>query len=307
MTPDEPLPAAAVAALVRRLADPRWQVSGAAGGQLVGRRPGPGSEAGDTRPYVPGDDVRRMDWHATARMATAHVRDPVEEHDLETWVLLDRSASTAFGTIERPKEDLAVVAALAFGLLALRAGGRVGLVTFGRDGVQVLPPLGADRAVWHRLGRLWRSVPSDAPDGRTDLAPALARVRHLLGRRRGAVVVVSDLLLAEGWEAPLRRLAAQHDTTVVRLRDPRELELPDVGVVTLTDPETGRSLAVDTRDRRLRERFAAAAVARDRDLDAVLRRCRTPVLTLRTDDAWAGSLARQLAPTTRDRLRRTAT
>jgi uncharacterized protein (DUF58 family) len=307
VTPNEPLPAAAVAALVRRLADPRWQVNGAAGGQLVGRRPGPGSAAGETRPYVPGDDVRRMDWHATARMTTPHVRDPVEEHDLETWILLDRSASTAFGTVERPKEDLAVVAALAFSLLALRVGGRVGLVTFGRQAVQVLPPLGSDRAVWHRLGTLWRAVPSDGGDGRTDLAPALARVRHLLGRSRGAVVVVSDLLLTDGWEASLRRLAAQHDTTVVRLRDPRELELPDVGVVTLTDPETGRSLAVDTRDRRLRERFAAAAAARDRQLDAALHRGRTPVLTLRTDDAWATSLARQLAPIGADHLRRTGT
>jgi uncharacterized protein (DUF58 family) len=292
---DDTLPVGAVEALLASLEDPSWSAWGHRAGELLARRPGPGSEPSESRQYVPGDDVRRMDWNATARTGSPYVRDRLHEHDLACWVVLDRSASTAFGTVHRPKEDLAVIAGLTFTVLALRAGGSVGLLTFGGSALTVEPPLASTRAAWHRFSNLWRTAPREGPGTSTDLSPALDCVRGLLGRRRGAVILISDLLVVGGWERSLRRLSAVHDTTAIRVRDARELSLPDVGLVTLADPETGRSVRVDTGDRRFRRRFAAAAAERDRAVDTALRTCDVRALTLRTDDRWASSLAGQLS------------
>ena len=257
-------------------------------GEHQGLLPGPGTEPGEARAYLPGDDVRRIDWAVTARTAEPHVRMQVAERELETWVVVDLSASLAFGTAECEKRDLALAAAAAVGFLTARGGNRLGAIVAHGDGGERLPARpGRDhlRAVLHRL------VTAPTPDGRgpVDLA-ALLREADRLARRRGLVVVVSDFLSAPGWERPLRVLAARHEVLAVEVVDRRELELPDVGLLPLVDPETGMRLEVDTGDRGLRERYAAAAQVQREEIAGHLRTAGADHLQLRTDRDWLRDL-----------------
>jgi len=252
-------------------------------GDFRGLVPGAGSEAGEGRPYQPGDDVRRIDWNLTARTDEPHVRDTVAERELETWFVVDGTASLDFGTARYEKRWLAMTAVAAFGFLAARGGNRVGAVVYDGAGVHVLPPRTGRPAVMGLLRRLdqrGRDVEGTAP-----LADALRRVRHL-PHRRGLVVVVSDLLDDSAWSNELRALAGRHEVVVAVPRDPREDELPPVGLLTLVDPETGVRREVQTASRRLRERFAAAAVARRTDAARAVKAAGAAHLDLSTDRAW---------------------
>lgn len=253
-------------------------------GDHQGLVPGPGSEPGEARSYQPGDDVRRMDWNVTARTGVAHVRTPVADRELETWVIADLSASLDFGTASCEKRDLVVAAVAAVGHLTARAGNRIGaLLLHGERTARVPPRPGRDHldALLHQVA----VAPRSDGGGPTDLAAA-AVLLDRLARRRGVVVVISDFVGAPGWERPLRALSARHDTLAIEVVDPRELSLPDVGLLSLVDPETGRRLEVQTSDERLRARFEAAAAAQRRDVAASLRRAGADHLVLRTDRDW---------------------
>jgi uncharacterized protein (DUF58 family) len=261
-------------------------------GDHQGLVPGGGSDPGDGRLYEPGDDVRRMDWNLTARMGAPHVRDTIADRELETWLLVDASASIDFGTATCEKRDLALAAAASFGFLTARDGNRVGAVTFGPAGFDVRPPrAGRDAvlALLHRLDRRPRAAPGEAP-----LADALRRLRTTT-RRRGLVVVVSDLLDGSDWPRELRALAARHEVVVCELRDAREDELPDVGLLALVDPETGRRLEVQTADRRLRARFATAAAERRATTTRAVRTAPAAHLVLSTDRDWLLDVVRFVA------------
>lgn len=304
MTAPAALPGWVDAASLRRL---RLTVGRRLDGLLQGEHltplPGPGGEPAEARPYNPGDDVRRIDWAATARTVQTQVRTTTAERELETWVLADLTASMDFGTVRWEKRDLAVatVAAVAhltegpgnrLGAVVLRAGGAAPLVVPARAGRQ------AQLALLHTLAGTPRAAAgASAPS----LADGLARLERP-ARRRGLVVVVSDLLgPPEAWERALRRLATRHDLLVAEVGDPRELELPAVGVLRLVDPETGRQLEVQTSSRRLRERYAAAAHDRRAGVAAALRRAGASHVVLRTDRDWVLDLARHVAA--RRRLR----
>jgi len=222
---------------------------------LLGR----GSELALVRPYVPGDDVRRIDWNVTARTNEPHVRVDLAERVLVTWLVLDTSPSMQFGTVDRRKADVAEGVAIAFGHLATRRGNRLGVVTFGDARPRALPPRQGRVGLIGLLTAL-RSEPEDARPGATSLAAAVARA-GALARQRSLVVLVSDFRGPHDWRRPLLELAGHHDVVAVEIRDPREQELSNVGLLWLVDPETGRQLRVDTRSRRLRERFAVAAAA----------------------------------------------
>jgi uncharacterized protein (DUF58 family) len=252
-------------------------------GDHRGLTPGAGSEAGEGRPYQPGDDVRRIDWNLTARTGETHVRDTVAERELETWIVVDGTASLDFGTARYEKRWLAMAAVAAFGFLTADGGNRIGAVVFDGEGCTVLPPRGGRAAVMGLLRRLDRR--ERAGEGTTPLADALRRVRHL-ARRRGLVVVVSDLLDPGDWHKELRALAARHDVVVAQPRDPREDELPDVGLLMLVDPETGARREVQTASRRMRERFAAAAAAARAESVRKVRGAGAAHLDLSTDRAW---------------------
>jgi uncharacterized protein (DUF58 family) len=256
-------------------------------GDHQGALPGPGTEAGDGRAYQPGDDVRRIDWNLTARSGEVHVRDTIAERELETWFVVDGTASLDYGTADSEKRDLATAVVAAFGLLTARPGNRTGAVVYDGAGAAVIPARAGRASLIDLLGRL-----EDRPragGGDASLAAALRRVRRL-GSRGGLVVVVSDLLDASDWPREMRALGQHRDVVVARLTDPREDDLPPVGLLTLVDPETGRLHEVQTSSKRFRQRYAAAAADRRRAIDDRLRASRASHFELATDADWLRSV-----------------
>ncbi|MBC7373412.1 MAG: DUF58 domain-containing protein [Frankiales bacterium] len=295
----------APAASVRRLSlQVAHRLDGLLQGDHLGYLPGPGTEPAEARAYAPGDDVRRIDWAVTARTGEPHVRQAVAERELETTLLVDLTASMSFGTARSEKREVAVALAAAVGHLASGPGDRLGAVVLG-EGVRRLPARSGRLAALALLHVLQTTRPGDGA------GPSLqAGLEALVSppRRRGLVVVVSDLQSAGHvtgldlpWARPLRQLAQRHDVVVVEVVDPRELELPAAGVMRLADPESGRHLEVQTGDRRLRERYAAAAAARRSGHAEAIRSAGAGHLLLRTDRDWLPPLAGFLAA--RRRLR----
>lgn len=257
-------------------------------GQHQGLVPGGGSEPGDGRMYEPGDDVRRMDWNLTARSNAPHIRQAIADRELETWLVVDGSASLDFGTADCEKRDLALAAAAAFGFLSSRDGNRVGGVLFGagdQERVVVVPPRSGRASLLALLHRIERRERTTDAAGRQSLAGALRQVQ-LTARRRGLVVVISDLLDDTDWTRELRTLAQRHDVVVAEPRDPREHALPDVGLLMLVDPETGRRVEVQTANRRVRERFESAAQQQLADRARSVRAAGASHLVLSTDRDW---------------------
>jgi uncharacterized protein (DUF58 family) len=237
---------------------------------------------------VVGDDVRRIDWNVTARSGEAHVREHVAERAARTWLLLDTSASMTFGTADRRKWDVAEGVALVLGYLASRRGNRLAVATFG-DAAPVVRPDRHGRAGLLGLLHALRREPDGDPTGTTPFGEACERAARLV-RRRSLLVAVSDFRGPLDWRRPLLRLATQHDVVAVEIRDRREDELPDVGVVHLVDPETREQLQVDTRDTRLRTQFAAAATAERDQLARLLRSAGVPHVVLSTSGEWLRTL-----------------
>lgn len=278
-------------------------------GDYLGLVPGTGSEPDTGRPYVPGeDDVRRMDWNVTARTAVPHVRDVIADRELQTWALVDSSASMDFGTARAEKRDLAVGAVAAIGFLTARAGNGIG--------THVLSPTAIERTRLHsgRTGmltmlnalltrpRVADPAKCEVPvGGGPSLAAAIDDLTHAR-RRRGMRVVVSDFVspvlgppgspgAEPDWEAPLRRLALRQQVLVVEIIDPLELELPDVGMLAVIDPETGRRREVWTGRRTTRERYAQAARDHRSSVAAAIKRAGADHLVLRTDRDWVRDIA----------------
>ena len=261
------------------------RVDGLLAGDYRSAFAGIGSELWQVRQYEPGDDVRRIEWNVTARTGEPHVRVELAERVLVTWLVLDASASMAFGTGDRRKADVAEGVAIAVGYAATRRGNRLGTITFGEE-PSVEPPRQGRRALLDTLHVL-RHLP---PSGTGSLRDALELADRVV-RQRALVLVVSDFRGTPDWRAPLLRLAARHTVLAVEIRDPREQELADVGALRLVDPETGRQLRVDTGDRRLRERFAAAAADERRTLVTALSTAGVRHVALSTEGDWLRPLA----------------
>jgi uncharacterized protein (DUF58 family) len=249
---------------------------------------GEGSELAQIRPYVPGDDVRRIDWNVTARTREPHVRVDLAERVLATWLVLDASASMQFGTADRRKADVAEGVAIALGHVATRRGNRLGVSTFGDAAPHTVPPRQGRVALLGLLAVL-REQAEEAP-GPGSLADGLRRLAAL-ARQRALVAIVSDFRGPHDWRRPLLEVAARHDVIAVEIRDPREQALPNVGQLWLVDPETGRQLRVDTRSERLRARFAAAAEDERRAVAETIRGAGVRHLVLTTEGDWLRPLA----------------
>lgn len=259
-TPARPGPGPMAEGLLRALdVSVGRRVEGLLAGDFRSNLLGTGSELAMMRPYVAGDDVRRIDWNVTARTGEPHVRVDLAERVLVTWLVLDASVSMQFGTAERRKADVAEGVAVAIGHLATRRGNRLGVVAFGGEESIAIPPRQGRVGLVGLLTALRSEPPSEGP-GASALTGALRRT-GALARQRSLVVVVSDFRGPTEWRRPLLELAGHHDVIAVEVRDPREEALPNVGLLYLVDPKTGRQLRVDTRSRRLRERFAVAAAA----------------------------------------------
>jgi uncharacterized protein (DUF58 family) len=271
----------------------RRRLDGLLQGDHLGLVPGSGSEPGDSRSYHPGDDVRRMDWPVTARTQTPHVRETIADRELETWVVLDLSASLDFGTADCEKRDLAIAGLAAVSHLTVRGGNRLGAVVTTGERVDRYPAV-AGRLAADRLLRTVVATPRAAGGRRGDLAAALESLRRP-PRRRGLVVAISDFLGDADWERPLRGLRARHELLAIEVVDPRELELADVGLLTVVDPETGQTLEVPTGNADVRRRFAEGAAAQRREIAAALRRAGAGHLRLQTDRDWLADVVRFVA------------
>ena len=283
------LPADAVARLDLAL---RRRASGVLPGDHLTAGLGAGTEIAQLRPYEPGDDVRRLDPAASARTGTPHIRLQVPERAITTWLVLDVSASMAFGTADRLKSDVTEGVAEVVSRLAVRRGGRIGVVTVGAERVRLLPPRGG-RGALASVRRLVQSgvVPDGAPAG-AGIADALTRVQRL-ARARGMVVVVSDFRDA-GWTSALRATAARHTVVAVEVTDPLESSLPDAGHLVLVDPETGLEVTADTNAPRLRAAYSTAEAERREHLREQLRRAGAEHVVLGTDGDWLRDLAKGL-------------
>ena len=245
---------------------------------------GAGSELALVRPYVPGDDVRRIDWNVTARTGEPHVRVDLAERVLVTWLVLDVSPSMHFGTADRRKADVAEGVAVAIGHLATRRGNRLGVVTFGGEAPQALPPRQGRAGLLGLLTALHREQAETGGDG-TSVGAAVGQAAGM-ARQRSLLVVVSDFRGPRDWRGRLLEVAGRHDVVAVEIRDPREEELENVGLLWLVDPETGRQLRVDTRSRRLRERFAAAAAAERAEVARTFSSVGARHVVLSTEGDW---------------------
>jgi len=274
-TPDRPGPGPLPAEALRALEiEVGRRLQGLLAGDYRSSQYGEGVELAQVRPYVPGDDVRKIEWNVTARMGEPHVRVNLAERVLVTWLLLDTSPSMQFGTGDRRKADVADGVAIAVGHVATRRGNRLGVLTFGDSNPVTLPPYQGRAGLLGLLEALQRE-PETRQLGATSLGNAISRAAAIT-RERGAVVIVSDFRGPLDWRKPLLRMMGRHD----------EQELPDVGDLWLVDPETGRQVRVDTRSRSLRERFAHAAEEERSGVARVLSALAVPHAVLSTSGDW---------------------
>jgi uncharacterized protein (DUF58 family) len=248
---------------------------------------GRGMEFAEVRQYLPGDDVRTIDWNVTARTGVPHVKRYTEERELTVMLLVDASASTRFGTVRQLKSDRAAELAALFAFSAITNNDKVGLLMFTDQVELTVPPRKGTRHVL----RVIREVLAFEPRGRgTDLAMALEHLSHV-SKRRGVVFVLSDFLDLHARLA-LKIANRRHDVVAVVLEDPRDHALPDVGLIALQDAESGARLVVDTGDARVRQAFAERAAARCRERDRMLRGVDVDAIVVRTDRPYTEALLR---------------
>lgn len=248
-----------------------------------------GLDLADLREYQYNDDVRYIDWNVTARMQTPYVREYNEDREVIAWFLLDLSASVDFGARVKKRAVASEFVAVLARLLA-RHGNRVGAFLYSDRVDTVIPARAGRQQVLHILyAMLSRTPPAQSRE--TDLADLL-QTAYQVARRRSLIFLVSDFISSPGWTKPLAQLAQRHDVVAVRLYDPLEMELPDLGLVVVQDAETGEQLFVDTHDPRFRRRFAATAERRESELRSALRDAGVDALELRTDDDLVDAVLR---------------
>jgi len=296
---DEALAAAEAAAggVERALRRLEWTVIRRLDGLLQGDyrtlMRGTGLDLADLREYQHHDDVRHIDWNVTARLQTPYVRVFTEDREMAAWFVLDLSRSVDFGSGTRAKREISAGFVGVIARLLTRHGNRVGAMVYGSDVEAVIPPRTGRRHVLHLLHAMERRAPKVEPKqkGMTRLADLLKSAAMLMPRR-STVFVVSDFLSEPGWERPLAQLVQRHDVVAVRLFDPLELELPDLGLVPLRDAETGEQLWVDTHDAGFRKRFARLSAEREVALREALAKVGVDTLELSTDDDLVEAIVR---------------
>ena len=255
-----------------------------------------GIDVADLREYQPYDDVRHIDWNVTARMDVPHVRVYDADREVTAWLLLDGSASMRFGPVERRKHQVVTEVAATIAQLLARGGNRIGAVLFDSEVEQTIPPAQGRNQVLRILRALLTTGDATSRDSRaagrpTDLAVPL-RAALGIARRRSLVVVVSDFISPPGWERPLALLARRHDVIAVQVVDPREFELPAVGMIYVEDAETGEQIFVDTNDPDFQRRLRAAAAERQSALAAAAGSAGVDLFTVSTDEDLVRAIVR---------------
>ena len=251
---------------------------------------GYGLDLADLREYQYQDDVRHIDWNVTARLQTPYVREFNEEREVAAWFLLDLSPSVDFGSEQVKKRAVSTEFVTVLARLLTRHGNRVGALFYGSDVDAVVPTRSGRRHVLHILHRML-TRPEAKAAAATDLN-VLLRTAHDVVRRRCLVFVVSDFISRPGWAETLANLARRHEVIAVRVYDPLERELPDLGLLVIQDSETGEQVFVDTHDRGFRKRFAELAAKREEELRTAFRRAGVDALELATDDDLTDAIMR---------------
>jgi uncharacterized protein (DUF58 family) len=281
------------AGLLRRL---EWRLGRRLDGRLQGAYRtvwhGTGIDFTDLRAYTPEDDVRHIDWNVTARLDEPFVRQYTEDREMTAWLVIDRSASMKFGQAAG-KQSVATDLAVSLARLVSQGGNRVGAILFDNRSHQVIPPrTGRDQVL--RLAHTLLRPPAPSPTApdktTTDLGAMLRLAASATSRRRSLVFVLSDFIGDPGWDRSLAMLTHRHEVVVIRVVDPAELALPDLGLILVEDAETGEQLLVDTSDPLLRSRLAAQVDAREAELAEAMRRGGVAPHRITTDQDLLGAL-----------------
>jgi len=249
-----------------------------------------GLDLADLREYQYHDDVRHIDWNVTARLDTPYVREYNEDREINAWFLLDLSPSVDFGSGAVRKRSVAADFVAVLARLLTRHGNRVGALLYGDKVDTVIPARSGRRHVLHLMNRI-ASRPQLARSSGTRLEELLHSGFQIV-KRRSLVFVVSDFISAPGWAKPLSLLARRHEVIAVRLYDPLEMELPDIGLFVMQDAETGEQLFIDSHDRGFRKRFAELARRRETELRGAFREAGVDALELATDDDLSDAILR---------------
>jgi uncharacterized protein (DUF58 family) len=252
---------------------------------------GTGLDLADLREYQLHDDVRHIDWNVTARLQMPHVRVFTEDREMSAWFLLDLSPSVDFGSGELRKRNVSAEFVAVLSRLLTRHGNRVGAMLYGAGVDTVIPPRSGRRHVLHLLHSMQERAALTGESGATRLHELIASGASMI-KRRSTVFVVSDFISEPGWEKPLAQLAQRHEVVAVRVLDPLELELPDLGLLTLRDAETGEHVVVDTHDSGFRKRFARIAAQREAELRESLVKAGVDALELSTDADLVDAIVR---------------
>jgi uncharacterized protein (DUF58 family) len=268
--------------LLRRL---EWHVVRRLDGRLQGAYRtvfrGAGIDVADLRAYTPEDDVRHIDWNVTARLDEPYVRRYTEDRELTAWLVLDLSASMRFGAGRQGKDSVLTELSVCLGRMFSQGGNRVGAILYDNKLHRVIPPRTGRTHILrlaHELGRAPSTV-----DGRTTDLAAMLHLAAATARRRGLVFVISDFISDTDWAPPLTRLARRHEVVALRVVDPMELDLPDLGLVLVEDAETGEQLLADTGDPLFRQRLRDGVAAREEELADSMRQAGVVAHRIGTD------------------------
>ena len=251
---------------------------------------GAGLDLTDLREYQHHDDVRHIDWNVTARLQVPHVRVFTEDREMAAWFLMDLSPSVDFGSGEQRKRNVSAEFVAVIARLLTRHGNRVGALLYGSGVDTMIPTRGGLRHVLHLLHSI-QTRPVAVESGTTRLRELLESAAATI-KRRSTLFVVSDFISQPGWERPLTLLAQRHEVVAVRVLDPMELDLPDLGLLTMRDSETGEQILVDTHDKGFRKRFSRIAAQREADLRAGFVRAGVDALELSTDGELVDAVIR---------------
>jgi uncharacterized protein (DUF58 family) len=251
---------------------------------------GHGIDLADIREYEPGDDVRYIDWNVSARMDTPYVRQYLEDREVTAHFLLDLSPSVDFGTVNTLKRDQLVDFVALLSRLLTRHGNKIGAVLYAGKVERTIPAATGRNQILRLLNDVM-NLPRLQSAPYTSVSDLIEHALRTI-KRRSVVFLVSDFFTAPGWERPLGMLARKHEVIAVRLEDPRERELPDIGMVVMNDAETGESVHVDTHDAKFRRRFEAVVREREAQLHTAFTRCGVDVLLLSTEEDLAGAVLR---------------
>ncbi len=295
-------------AVDRLLGRLEWQVVRRLDGRLQGAYRtvwhGSGIDFAELREYTPGDDVRHIDWNVTARLDEPYVRKYTEDRDISAWLVLDRSASMRFSESENGKDSVLNELAVCLARLLTRTGNRVGAILYDNEARQVIPPSTGKVHTLRLANDITRPVPARPPaverkwrwrkktpaPGVTTVLSAMLTMAATTARRRSLIFVISDFIGDRGWERALARLGHRHEVVVIRVVDPVELDLPDLGLVVVEDAETGEQVLVDTSDPLLRERLTAQVDARETAIGDAMRQAGVTAHRVTTDQDLAQAL-----------------